>query len=69
MSIGCYTVTQRWMRRHGILGWVRLLGWAPVRDVQVALAERDMNIRERARLEDRIERLEQQIAHLKERTS
>lgn len=60
-----YTVLQRWMRRHGLLSVARWLGWAPVHDLAVALAERDMNVRHVGELEDRVALLETQVEQLR----
>jgi cell division protein FtsB len=65
VSLSEYTVLQRWMRRHGLLPVARWLGWAPVHDVAVARAERDMNVRQVGELEDRVALLEKQVEHLR----
>lgn len=55
---------QRWAGRMGLLTWARRLGWAPVADVLHAREERDMNIQETIRLQERIEHLEQRLREL-----
>lgn len=60
-----YTILQRWMRRHGLISVARWLGWAPVHDLAVARAERDMNVRHVGELEDRVALLERQVEQLR----